>query len=146
MAFPISSVSHFLLWALLWLCITLTKSWTFDVQATLVKPVEGHGSAGVTAEITIDLSESVPNRPFSPPLVVISEGKAFSVSSIEDQKCIRALLPVEQREEPTYWRKATTTTPTPSCLSYKNKPDHSNVKYMSCRKEVTFDDEVNSPR
>jgi hypothetical protein len=144
MAFPISSVSHFLLWAMLWLCITLTRSWSFDVQATLVKPVEGLGSAGLTAEITIDLSENVPSGPFSPPLVVISEGKAFSVNSIEDQKCIRALLPQEQ--EPIYWKKATTATPTPSCLSYKQKGDHSKIKYMACRKEVTFDDELHSPR
>lgn len=99
-------------------------------------------------EITIDLKESSAMGPFSPSLVVISEGKAFSVENTNDQKSILALIPKKSSDscgEQTYWKKTTTPTPTPSCLSYKQK-DHSKIKYMPCRKEVTFDDELVSPR
>lgn len=122
----------------------------FLIQATIIQPIHDLENTGLPTQITIGLNETSTMGPFSPSLVVISEGKAFSVENAHDQKSILALIPKQSNDqssgggEPTYWKK-TAPTPTPSCLSYKQK-DHSKIKYMPCRKEVTFDDELVSPR
>lgn len=120
----------------------------------MFQPIEGleTSSVGLSAEIKIDKRSEVPANPFSNSLLVVCEGRAFPVVNREDRRYVLSLLPKKpRREENSYYKKGSQVTPSPlpSCMSTKSDAwsrEHKGIKYMAVRKEVTFDDEMHSPR
>lgn len=123
----------------------------YDLQAVMFQPIEGLDSVGLSAEILIDRKTDAPINPFSSSLLVVCEGKAFPVENSDDRRSVLSVIPKPQQQaEPIYWKKPPqVTSPLPSCMSSKSdgwSKEHKGIKYMAVRKEVTFDDELHSPR
>lgn len=136
-----------------YVCPVLLISWIIfmcPTQAVMFQPIEGLESVGLSAEIMIDRKTDTPVNPFSSSLLVVCEGRAFPVQNAEDRRSVLSLIPKPRQPEPIYWKNpGQVTSPLPSCMSSKSdgwSKDHKGIKYMAVRKEVTFDDELHSPR
>lgn len=159
LACVISSILHLLFWILIWLFLTLKQKWTFKIRVTIGRAtVRSARSIKLVTDVDL-LSTKRDEDLSSQPLLIVGNGRTYTVSETSPKKAILTVLQksaLEKKaksnseddgEEQIYWLRPKTMSLNPSDsndkLTWFNKKltgSGSGTATVKPTQKVTFND------